>query len=79
MCTRRFWISPMPEGVQANTMLAMKEVEPYIQPANFRGPEIIRAIDPVYEALILDKSKPDSAYFSQLHTAMQEVLDKPRP
>jgi len=70
---------PMPPGVQENTMLAMKEVEPYIQPANFRGPEIIRAIDPLYEALILDKNKPDSQYFTQLHQAIQDILDKPRP
>jgi hypothetical protein len=70
---------PMPAGVQQNTMLAMKEVEPYIQPANFRGPEIIRAIDPVYEALVLDKNKPDTQYFTQLHQAIQDVLDKPRP
>ena len=68
-----------PEGVQANTLQAMKEVEPYIQPANFRGPEIQRALDPLYESLILDKAKPDKAFFDQLNQAQQDILDKPRP
>jgi multiple sugar transport system substrate-binding protein len=70
---------PYPEGVQQNTMIAMKEAEPYLQPDNFRGPEVQRAIDPLYEGLVLGKNKPDAAYFGQLHQAIQDILDKPRP
>ena len=69
---------PYPEGVQQNTALAMKDVEPFTQPANYRGPEIQRAMDPLYEALLLDKAKPDKAFFDQLHLAVQDVLDKPK-
>ncbi|HLG78219.1 MAG TPA: sugar ABC transporter substrate-binding protein [Ktedonobacteraceae bacterium] len=70
---------PYPEGVQQNTLVAMREVEPFVQPANFRGPEVMRAIDPYYESLILNRSKPDQKFFSTMNQAVQEILDKPRP
>lgn len=70
---------PFPPGVQENTMIAMKEVEPYIQADNFRGPEVMRAINPLYESLILNNSKPDQKFFGELHQAIQDILDKPRP
>jgi multiple sugar transport system substrate-binding protein len=69
----------MPPGVQENTMIAMKEAEPFTQPANYRGPEIQRAIDPLYESLLLDKHKPDKEFFGQLNQAVQDILDKPKP
>ncbi|TAK25933.1 MAG: sugar ABC transporter substrate-binding protein [Chloroflexota bacterium] len=70
---------PYPEGVQDNTALAMKEAEPFTAPYNFRGPEVQRAIDPLYDSLVLGKSKADKAYYDQLHQAVQDVLDKGRP
>jgi ABC-type glycerol-3-phosphate transport system substrate-binding protein len=70
---------PFPEDTQKNTMIAMKEAEPFTQPANYRGPEIQRAIKPLYESLLLDKSKPDKAFFDQLNQAVQDILDKPKP
>lgn len=77
--SEEFLSLPYPEGVQQNTVLAMREVEPFVYPANFRGPEVLRAIDPYYESLILDRSKPDQKFFGELHRAVQEILDKPRP
>ena len=70
---------PFPPGVQENTMIAMKEVEPYIQPDNFRGPEIMRAINPMYESLILNNSQPNQQFFGELNQIVQDILDKPRP
>jgi ABC-type glycerol-3-phosphate transport system substrate-binding protein len=70
---------PFPEDTQKNTMIAMQTAEPFTQPANYRGPEIQRAIKPLYEELILDKSKPDTAFFNKLNQAVQDILDKPKP
>ncbi|HZQ98953.1 MAG TPA: sugar ABC transporter substrate-binding protein [Chloroflexota bacterium] len=70
---------PFPEDVQKNTMFAMQNAEPFTQPANYRGPEIQRAIDPLYQELILDKSKADKAFYDRLHQAVQDILDKPKP
>jgi ABC-type glycerol-3-phosphate transport system substrate-binding protein len=70
---------PFPEDTQKNTMFAMQNAEPFIQPANYRGPEIQRATDPLYQELILDKAKPDKAFFDRLHQAVQDILDKPKP
>jgi ABC-type glycerol-3-phosphate transport system substrate-binding protein len=70
---------PYPEGVQQNTAIAMKEAEPAILPGNFRGPEAQRAIDPLYEALVLGKEQPNKAFYDKMHLAVQDVLDKGRP
>jgi ABC-type glycerol-3-phosphate transport system substrate-binding protein len=70
---------PFPEDTQKNTMFAMQNAEPFTQPANYRGPEIQRAIDPLYQELILDKAKPDKAFYDRLHQAVQDILDKPKP
>jgi ABC-type glycerol-3-phosphate transport system substrate-binding protein len=70
---------PFPEDTQKNTMFAMQNAEPFTQPANYRGPEVQRAIDPLYEGLVIGKNQPDKAFFDQLHLAVQDVLDKPKP
>jgi len=38
-----------------------------------------RATDPLYQELILDKAKPDKAFYDRLHQAVQDILDKPKP
>lgn len=68
-----------PEGVQKNTATVMKEAEPTILPFNFRGPEVQRVIDPLYEALVLGREQPNKAFFDKIHTGVPEVLDKSRP
>jgi multiple sugar transport system substrate-binding protein len=68
-----------PEGVQQNTLKAMNEVEEWRGPENFRGNEVKGVADELSDLLLLDKAKPDKDYFAKLKTAIQDVLDKPRP
>ncbi|MCC6627635.1 MAG: sugar ABC transporter substrate-binding protein [Chloroflexi bacterium] len=70
---------PYPAGVQENSLKAMKEVEPWRGPDNFRGPEIKRLVDEQADLLLLDKAKPDKAFFDNLKKEIQLILDKPRP
>jgi len=55
-----------PAGVQTTTQRAMNEVQPYRTASNFRGPELLRIIEPTMEMLILNKAKPDSAWLAKL-------------
>jgi multiple sugar transport system substrate-binding protein len=70
---------PYPAGVQENSLLAMKEVEAWRGPDNFRGPEVKRLVDEQADLLLLDKAKPDKAFFDNLKKEVQLILDKPRP
>jgi multiple sugar transport system substrate-binding protein len=67
-----------PDGVQKTTQMAMNQVQPYRTAANFRGPELLRTIEPTMELLILGKAKPDSAWLAKLGQDAQDVMDKPR-
>ncbi|MGI8550985.1 MAG: ABC transporter substrate-binding protein [Dehalococcoidia bacterium] len=67
-----------PPGVQKTTLLAMEQAEPYLAPANFRGPELQRAIDPIMDLIILGKSQADKAWADKLTQAAQDIMDKPR-
>jgi multiple sugar transport system substrate-binding protein len=70
---------PYPAGVQENSLKAMKEVEVWRGPDNFRGPEVKRLVDEQADLLLLDKAKPDKAFFDNLKKEVQIILDKPRP
>jgi multiple sugar transport system substrate-binding protein len=70
---------PYPAGVQQVSLQAMKEVEPWRGPDNFRGPEVKRLADEKSDLLLLDKAKPDKAFFDDLKREIQIILDKPRP
>jgi hypothetical protein len=59
--------------------MAMKEVEAWRGPDNFRGPEVKRLVDEQADLLLLDKAKPDKAFFDNLKREVQLILDKPRP
>lgn len=67
-----------PDGVQKTTQQAMNDVEPYRTAANFRGPELLRIIEPTMELLILGKAKPDKTWLDKIGSDAQDVMDKPR-
>jgi ABC-type glycerol-3-phosphate transport system substrate-binding protein len=71
-------LSGYPSGVQDTTRRAMNEVQPYRTAANFRGPELLRIIEPTMELLILGKAKPDTGWMQTLASQAKGVMSKPR-
>jgi multiple sugar transport system substrate-binding protein len=70
---------PYPDGVQKLSLQAMEEVEPYSQADNFRGQEVMRAMDPILDLLLLGKEQPTKAFMEKLSGEVQTILDKQRP
>ena len=58
---------------------AVEESGPLYVPNNFRGGEIDTAIKQKIGALYLGDEQPTPKFFDELNSAVQTILDKPRP